>query len=143
MVKARKEARGNAADPVSDLLNRLRNGMRAGHDRVEMPVSRLREDLLKVLASEGYVASYSRVEDKDKGRPALRVILKYDSDGEPIVTGLERVSRPGRRVYAGAKEIPEVLGGLGISIVSTSKGIVTGKAARESKLGGEILCNIW
>lgn len=141
MVKARQVATGNAADPVSDLLNRLRNGMRAGHDRVDMPASRLREDLLKVLAEEGYVASYRRVEEK--GRPLLRVGLKYDPEGEPIVTGLERVSKPGRRVYAGAKEIPEVLGGLGISIVSTSKGIVTGKAARESKLGGEILCNIW
>ena len=141
MVKERKETRGNAADPVSDLLNRLRNGMRAGHDRVDMPTSRLREDLLKVLADEGYIGSYRRMEEK--GRPILRVGLKYDAEGEPIVTGLERVSRPGRRVYAAAKEIPEVLGGLGISIVSTSKGIVTGKAARESRLGGEILCNIW
>jgi small subunit ribosomal protein S8 len=141
MVKERKESHGNAADPVSDLLNRLRNGMRAGHDRVDMPTSRLREDLLKVLADEGYIASYRRMEEK--GRPILRVGLKYDAEGEPIVTGLERVSRPGRRVYAAAKEIPEVLGGLGISIVSTSKGIVTGKSARESKLGGEILCNIW
>jgi small subunit ribosomal protein S8 len=141
MVKARQEGRGHAADPVSDLLNRLRNGMSAGHDRVDMPASRLREDLLKVLAEEGYVSSYRRVEEK--GRPLLRVGLKYDSEGEPIVTGLERISKPGRRVYAGAKEIPEVLDGLGISIVSTSKGIVTGKSARESKLGGEILCNVW
>lgn len=141
MVKSREGIRTTTADPVTDLLNRLRNGMRAGHDRVDMPASRLREDLLRVLSDEGYIASYRRVEEK--GRPVLRVGLKYDPEGEPIVTGLERVSRPGRRVYAGAKEIPEVLGGLGISIVSTSKGIVTGKAARESRLGGEILCNIW
>jgi len=141
MVRAREVTRGVVADPVTDLLNRLRNGMRAGHDRVDMPASRLREDLLKVLSEEGYVASYRRLEEK--GRPILRVGLKYDPEGEPIVTGLERVSRPGRRVYAGAKDIPEVLGGLGISIVSTSKGIVTGKAARESSLGGEILCNVW
>jgi small subunit ribosomal protein S8 len=80
---------------------------------------------------------------EDKGRPVLRVGLKYDSEGEPIVTGLERVSRPGRRIYAGAKEMPEVLGGLGVSIVSTSKGILTGRTARESRLGGEILCNVW
>ncbi|MCA1581146.1 MAG: 30S ribosomal protein S8 [Acidobacteria bacterium] len=140
MVKARKVST-TTGDPISDLLNRLRNGMTAGHERVEMPASRLRENLLRVLAEEGYIASYRRVDEK--GRPWLRVGLKYDPEGEPIVTGLERVSRPGRRVYSAAKEIPEVLGGLGISIVSTSKGIVTGKAARESRLGGEILCNIW
>jgi small subunit ribosomal protein S8 len=128
-------------DPITDLLNRLRNAMRAGHDRADIPASRVKENLLKVLADEGYVASYRRVEEK--GRPLLRVGLKYDPDGEPIVNGFERVSRPGRRVYAPAKEIPEVLGGLGISIVSTSKGILTGRQAREAKLGGEILCNVW
>jgi small subunit ribosomal protein S8 len=128
-------------DPITDLLNRLRNGMRAGHDRVDIPASRVKESLVKVLAEEGYVSSYRRVEEKV--RPLLRVGLKYDSDGEPIVNGLERVSRPGRRVYAPAKGIPEVLGGLGISIVSTSRGILTGRQAREAKLGGEILCNVW
>jgi small subunit ribosomal protein S8 len=128
-------------DPITDLLNRLRNGMRAGHERVDIPASRVKESLVKVLAEEGYVASYRLVEEK--GRPLLRVGLKYDSDGEPIVNGLERVSRPGRRVYAPAKAIPEVLGGLGISIVSTSRGILTGRQAREAKLGGEVLCNVW
>jgi len=131
----------NINDPISDLLNRLRNGMRAGHERVDVPASRLKEDLLRVLSEEGYVASYRRVEEK--GRPVLRVVLKYDGEGEPIVNGLERVSRPGRRVYAPAKEIPEVLGGLGVAIVSTSKGILTGQQAREARLGGEILCNVW
>ena len=129
------------SDPISDLLNRLRNGMTAGHERVDVPASRIKEDVLRVLADEGYIGSWRRVEEN--GRPVLRVILKYDPEGSPIVVGLERVSRPGRRVYAPAKEIPEVLGGLGISIVSTSKGIVTGRKARESKLGGEILCNVW
>jgi small subunit ribosomal protein S8 len=128
-------------DPITDLLNRLRNAMRAGHDRADIPASRVKENLLKVLADEGYVASFRRVEEK--GRPLLRVGLKYDPDGEPVVNGFERVSRPGRRVYAPAKEIPEVLGGLGISIVSTSRGILTGRQAREAKLGGEILCNVW
>ncbi|HEY7111683.1 MAG TPA: 30S ribosomal protein S8 [Thermoanaerobaculia bacterium] len=131
----------NVNDPISDLLNRLRNALRAGHDRVDLPASRLKEDLLKVLSEEGYVGTFRRLEEN--GRPVLRVALKYDAEGDPIVGGLERVSRPGRRVYAGAKEIPEVLGGLGISIVSTSKGIRTGRQAREEKLGGEILCNIW
>lgn len=129
------------SDPISDLLNRLRNGMRAGHDRVDVPASRIKEDVLRVLADEGYVSSWRRVEEK--GRPVLRVGLKYDHEGSPIVAGLKRVSRPGRRVYTPAKEIPDVLGGLGISVISTSKGIVTGRKARESRLGGEILCNVW
>ena len=128
-------------DPITDLLNRLRNAIRAGHDRADIPSSRVKEALLKVLADEGYVASFRKVEEK--GRPLLRVGLKYDPDGEPVVNGFERVSRPGRRVYAPAKEIPDVLGGLGISIVSTSRGILTGRQAREAKLGGEILCNVW
>jgi len=131
----------NVNDPISDLLNRLRNALSAGHDRVDLPASRLKEDLLKVMEAEGYIASYRRL-DED-GRPVLRVGLKYDAEGVPIVGGLERVSRPGRRVYASAKQMPEVLGGLGISIVSTSKGIRTGRQAREQRLGGEILCNIW
>ena len=129
------------SDPLSDLLNRLRNGMRAGHDRVDVPASRIKEDVLRVLADEGYIGSWRRVDEK--GRPFLRVGLKYDPEGVPIVAGLERVSRPGRRIYAPAKEIPEVLGGLGISIISTSRGIVTGRKARDSRLGGEILCNVW
>ena len=128
-------------DPITDLLNRLRNGMRAGHERVDVPASRLKEDLLKVLLEEGYIGGYRRVEET--GRPLLRISLKYDHEGEPIVNGLERVSRPGRRVYKTAKEIPEVLGGLGISIVSTSKGITSGRKAREARLGGEILCQVW
>ncbi len=131
----------SATDPLSDLLNRLRNGMRAGHERVDVPASRIKEDVLKVLSDEGYIGSWRRV--SDKGRPVLRVALKYDPEGAPVVAGLKRVSRPGRRVYAPAKEIPEVLGGLGISIVSTSKGILTGRRAREARLGGEILCNVW
>ena len=128
-------------DPITDLLNRLRNAMTAGHERVDIPASRVKENVLRVLAEEGYIGPYRRLEEK--GRQRLRVSLKYDSDGEPIVNGLERVSRPGRRVYAGAAEIPEVLDGLGMSIVSTSKGIVTGRQAREQRLGGEILCNVW
>ena len=128
-------------DPITDLLNRLRNGMRAGHERVDVPASSVKENVLRVLHEEGYVASYRRVEEK--GRALLRVGLKYDHEGEPVVSGLERISRPGRRVYRAAKEIPDVLGGLGTSIVSTSKGITSGRKAREAHLGGEILCNVW
>ena len=129
------------SDPLSDLLTRLRNAMTAGHDRVDVPASRVKEAVLKVLEEEGFVASYRKVQEA--GRPVLRVGLKYDPEGEPIVVGIERVSRPGRRVYARADAIPSVLGGLGVSIVSTSKGIVTDKKARQSRLGGEVLCNIW
>lgn len=131
----------NATDPITDLLNRLRNGMRAGHERVSIPASRLKEDVLKVLADEGYITSYQRVEEK--GRPVLRVGLKYDHEGEPIVNGLERISKPGRRVYAAAAAMPEVLGGLGVAIVSTSKGIVTGQKARAARIGGEVLAHVW
>ena len=129
------------SDPLSDLLTRLKNGMRAGHERVDVPASRVKEAVLKVLEEEGFVASFRKVQEA--GRPVLRVGLKYDHEGEPIVSGIERVSRPGRRVYARAEAIPKVLGGLGVSIVSTSKGIVTDRTARQSRLGGEVLCNIW
>jgi small subunit ribosomal protein S8 len=129
------------SDPLSDLLTRLRNAMTAGHDRVDVPASRVKEAVLKVLEEEGFIASFRKV--SEAGRPYLRVGLKYDPEGEPIVVGIERVSKPGRRVYARADAIPEVLGGLGVSLVSTSKGIVTDKKARQSRLGGEVLCNIW
>ena len=117
------------SDPLSDLLTRLSNGMRAGHDKVDVPASRVKEAVLKVLEEEGFIGAFRRVQEA--GRPVLRVGLKYDHEGEPIVSGLERVSRPGRRVYAKADAIPKVLGGLGVSIVSTSKGIVTDKTARQ------------
>jgi small subunit ribosomal protein S8 len=129
------------SDSLSDLFTRLRNGMRAGHDRVDVPSSKLKESVLKVLEQEGFISSFRKVEES--GRPVLRVGLKYDHEGEPIVSGLERVSRPGRRIYAKADAIPSVLGGLGVSIVSTSRGIVTDKTAREKRLGGEVLCNVW
>jgi small subunit ribosomal protein S8 len=129
------------SDSLSDLFTRLRNGMRAGHDRVDVPSSTLKEAVLKVLEQEGFIGAFRKVEEK--GRPVLRVGLKYDHEGEPIVSGLERVSRPGRRIYAKADAIPSVLGGLGVSIVSTSQGIVTDKKARQARLGGEVLCNVW
>ncbi len=129
------------SDPLSDLLTRLRNGLSAGHDQVDVPSSRVKEAVLKVLEAEGFIASFRKVQEG--GRPVLRVGLKYDHEGEPIVSGIERISRPGRRIYAKAEAIPQVLGGLGVSLVSTSKGIVTDKTARQSRLGGEVLCNIW
>ena len=129
------------SDPLSDLLTRLRNGMRAGHDRVDVPASTMKEAVLKVLEQEGYIASFRRVQEE--GRPVLRVGLKYDGEGEPIVTGLERVSRPGRRVYVAAKEIPRVRSGLGTAVLSTNRGVLSDRNARAESLGGELLCEVW
>ena len=128
-------------DPIADLLTRLRNAIRAGHEKAELPASRQREAILALLTEEGYLAGYRAVEEE--GRRKLRVRLKYDPQGEPVIGGLSRVSKPGRRVYRGATEIQPVLGGLGMAIISTSKGLVTDRRAREEKLGGEVLFNIW
>ena len=128
-------------DPISDLLTRLRNAIRARHEKAELPASRQREAILALLTEAGYLSGYRAVEDE--GRRKLRVRLKYDAQGEPVISGLSRVSKPGRRVYRGASEIQPVLGGLGVSVVSTSKGLVTDRQARERKLGGEILFNVW
>lgn len=128
-------------DPISDLLTRLRNAIRAGHEKAELPASRQREAILALLTEEGYLAGYRAVEDE--GRRKLRVRLKYDPQGEPVISGITRVSKPGRRVYRGSTEITPVLGGLGMAIVSTSQGLLTDRQARERKLGGEVLFNVW
>ena len=131
----------NVTDPISDLLTRLRNAMRAGHEKTEIPASREREAILKLLTEEGYIAGFSGLEEE--GRRKLRARLKYDKEGESIIRGLDRVSRPGRRVYRRATEIPPFLGGTGMTVVSTSKGLMSDRRARDQKLGGEVLFNIW
>jgi small subunit ribosomal protein S8 len=131
----------NMSDPISDLLARLRNALRAGHEKTETPDSKLRESVLKVLSAEGYIGSVKKV--GDAGVTRLQIRLKYDAEGAPVVVGLRRVSRPGRRVYKKSTEIAPVLGGLGSSIVSTSRGIMTDRQAREDRLGGEVLFNVW
>jgi small subunit ribosomal protein S8 len=128
-------------DPIADLLTRIRNALMAAHETTEIPYSRIREEMIRILKEEGYLVGYSVVEDKPVNR--LKVLLKYQDDRTPVITRLSRVSKPGRRVYAGAKEIPSVLGGLGITILSTSQGLMTGKAAREQGIGGEVLCNVY
>jgi small subunit ribosomal protein S8 len=115
--------------------------MRAGHEKAQVDASRQREAIVKLLADEGYVAGYKTVEAEPQKQ--IQVRLKYDGEGEPAIGGLQRVSKPGRRVYKRASEIEPVLGGLGISVVSTSRGLMTDRQAREKKLGGEILFNIW
>jgi small subunit ribosomal protein S8 len=129
------------SDTISDLLTHIRNAMRAGHEKAQVDASRQREAIVKLLADEGYVAGYKTVEAEPQKQ--IQVRLKYDGEGVPAIGGLQRVSKPGRRVYKRASEIEPVLGGLGISVVSTSRGLMTDRQAREKKLGGEILFNIW
>jgi len=129
-------------DPIADMLTRIRNAIRAGHPRVEIPHSRLKEGLAQILKREGYVEAVA-VSRPPEGFPVIRIALKYTSDGESVVSGLERVSRPGRRVYCAKDEIPPVLGGLGIAVVSTSRGLMSGEECRRTGVGGEILCNVW
>ncbi len=128
-------------DPIADMLTRIRNGLQARHDRVQMPYSNLKLEVARILKEEGYVRNYERIETN--GKPSLRVMLKYGPKGEEVITSLTRVSRPGCRIYVGSKDIPKVLGGLGINILSTSSGLMTGQDARKKRFGGEILCDVY
>jgi small subunit ribosomal protein S8 len=127
-------------DPIADMLTRIRNGIRARHPRVEMPSSKLKAEVAKVLKEEGYISNFKIAEEGKK--KVLKVFLRYGPSGESNINVIERVSKPGRRVYVGSKEIPKVLGGLGVNILTTPRGVMTGKAARKEGLGGEVLCNI-
>ena len=130
-------------DPIADMLTRIRNGIQARHDRVELPASKLKVEIARILKSEGFISNYKLVEETEKPQNSLRIYLKYSDDGEPVIHGIERVSRPGRRVYRGKEEIPQVLGGLGLAIVSTSKGVLSGTEAARTGVGGEVLCQVW
>jgi small subunit ribosomal protein S8 len=127
-------------DPIADMLTRIRNGIRARHARVEMPSSRLKIEIARILKDEGYITNY-KVSEEGRKR-VLRVVLRYDTDGESTISTLERISKPGRRVYVGAREIPRVLGDLGVNILTTPRGVMTGKHARKAGVGGEVLCNV-
>ena len=128
------------SDPVADMLTRIRNGAKAEFAKVDIPGSKLKLELARVLKEQGYIKNYKFVEDNKQG--ILRVYLKYMAD-KPVIYGLERVSKPGRRMYTKSREIKSVLNGLGISILSTSKGLMTDKQAKQENVGGEVLCNIW
>ncbi|HEX9638880.1 MAG TPA: 30S ribosomal protein S8 [Acidobacteriota bacterium] len=128
-------------DPIADLLTRLRNASQARHTKLEVPASRIKREILQLLKQEGYIVEVS--EAGEAGPQSLRVVLKYGPEGRPAITGLRRISTPGRRVYAGASGIPRVLGGLGINIVTTSRGLMTGRECAREGLGGEILCEVW
>lgn len=128
-------------DPISDLLVRLRNGAQRGHETVVVPASKLKGAILEILKREGYV---DEVEvGTDGGHPVFVVRLRYIAEGRPMIMGMVRVSKPGRRVYVGSKEIPIVKNGLGISILSTSKGVMTDRESRQQRVGGEVLCAVW
>ena len=127
-------------DPVSDLLTRIRNATQARHETVEVPASKMKLEILRILKEEGYIESYVLNQDTKQG--TIRIQLRYSSGKKPVISSLERVSRPGCRVYARKTSIPQVLGGIGICIVSTSQGLLTGKQAMERGLGGEVLCAV-
>lgn len=136
----------NLTDPISDMLTRIRNAIMAGHPTVAIPSSHIKANIAKILQEEGYIGGFEVVDGKVVGSKVLRISLKYIGerrDRRPVISGLERVSRPGRRVYTNKQEIPWVLSGLGIAILSTPKGVMTGQRARQLGVGGEILCKIW
>ena len=133
-------------DPIADMLTRIRNAVGAKHTRVDMPASRLKAEIARILQAEGYIQGFKLLEDAvaaANGARTLRLFLKYGPHGERLITGIERISRPGRRVYFGKEDVPDVLGGLGTSILTTSRGVMTGRAAAKAGVGGEVLCNIW
>jgi small subunit ribosomal protein S8 len=136
----------SVTDPISDMLTRIRNGVLVGQSMVALPSSKIKVAIAKILKEEGYISGYEVVDGKVAGSKVLRLRLKYVGERrerQPVITGLERVSRPGRRVYAGKQEIPWVLSGIGIAILSTPKGVMTGQRARQLGVGGEILCKVW
>ncbi|MHC4561932.1 MAG: 30S ribosomal protein S8 [Planctomycetota bacterium] len=128
------------SDPIADMLTRIRNGLRARHETVNVRASKICEGVCHVLKDEGYVEDFKRIDDDKQG--LLRVYLKYGPHGEDVITEVTRVSRPGRRVYRGSKDLPKVLNGLGISVVSTSRGVLSDRQCRQQKVGGEVLCTV-
>ncbi len=128
-------------DPIADMLTRIRNAQIARHDSVTMPASNMKKSIAKLLVDEGYIKSVEKIDDGLQGE--LKINLKYLDKKQPVIVGLKRISKPGLRVYAKCEDLPKVLGGLGVAIISTSKGIMTDKDARKENLGGEVLCYIW
>ncbi|HTA41798.1 MAG TPA: 30S ribosomal protein S8 [Bryobacteraceae bacterium] len=139
------------SDPIADMLTRVRNAMVARHPKVDIPASKLKTEIARILKEEGYIANFkvAPAEAIRKGvgddgvRKVIRIYLKYSPDNSPVVTGIERVSRPGSRTYVGKTDIPRVQGGLGISILTTPRGVMTGRTARKEGVGGEVLCRVW
>jgi small subunit ribosomal protein S8 len=129
------------SDPIADMLTRVRNALKARHAKVDVPASRLKIEIARILKEEGYILNYKGVEDG--ARKSIRIYLKYTPGNLPVIAHLERVSRPGCRVYVGSQEVPRVLGGMGVNILTTPRGVMTGAAARKERVGGEVLCQVW
>jgi small subunit ribosomal protein S8 len=128
-------------DPIADLLTRIRNATKEKHEKVEIPASRLKANIVRVLKEEGYIKNFRLM--REEGRPVIKVYLKYTDAGSSVIQGIKRISRPGLRRYIGYQDMPRPLGGAGIAIVSTSQGVITGQRAKAQKTGGEILCEVW
>src|SRR4051794_2997993 len=128
-------------DPVADFLTRVRNAIRAKQQKVDVPASKLKTEMARILKEEGYISNFKATEEN--GQKLLRVYLKYSNSNEAAISNLERISKPGCRVYVGRTEIPRVLGGLGINILTTPRGVMTGREARKQGVGGEVLCQVW
>jgi small subunit ribosomal protein S8 len=131
----------NLADPIADMLTRVRNAIQARHAKVDVPASKLKIEIARILKEEGYVLNYKLTEEGP--RKLIRIYLKYSTGNQPVISKLQRTSKPGCRVYVGSQDIPRVLGGLGINILTTPKGVMTGAAARKAGVGGELLCSVW
>ena len=135
-------------DPIADMLTRLRNAVQAKHARVDLPAGTLKLEIARILKDEGYISGFKLFEEPSEGPKKtplkrLRIFLKYGPHGERVISGIQRISRPGRRVYYNRDNVPPVLGGLGISILTTSRGVMTGREAVKAGVGGEVLCNVW
>lgn len=128
-------------DPIADMLTRIRNGNNARHKSVDIPASNIKKEISRILLKEGYIKNYEVIDDDKQG--IIRIDFKYGEDNEKVISGLKRISKPGLRVYVESRDLPKVLGGLGIAIISTSKGILTDKEARANNVGGEVICYVW
>jgi len=128
-------------DPVADMLTRIRNANQAGHDSVEIPASKMKSNIARILLNEGYIKGYEVIEDGKQG--IIRVQMKYGADKQKVISGIKKISKPGLKVYAKSSDVPKVLGGLGVAIISTSNGLITDKEARAMGVGGEVICYVW
>jgi small subunit ribosomal protein S8 len=128
-------------DPISDMLTRIRNATTVRHDRTDVPASKMKLEVAKILKQEGFIRTFKMLEEGPQG--LIRIYLKYAEDGEPAIHGVERISKPGRRVYRGVDDLPKVRAGLGVAVISTNRGVLTDEQARSLRVGGEVLCEIW
>lgn len=128
-------------DPIADMLTKIRNASNAKHEKVDIPISKLKVEIVKILKNEGFIKNFKLLEEQ--GKNIIRIFLKYSENGDSVIQGLERVSKPGRRIYKNSTEIPRNFNGLAVTIITTSKGVITGKKARQQNVGGEVLCYVW